>query len=245
LNARWRERVRLAAARVGLEPHLKRAAAAFDPMSRRINRDHEHLTVVLATALGRDSCCIDIGAHAGDVLAEMVRCAPDGKHIAFEPLPAFAERLRTAYPDVDVRNVALSDKSGTAQFSYVPDAPEQSGLVERDAAGSQTIDVEMQTLDAALPDGYVPRLVKIDVEGAEVQVLQGARETIARHRPIVVFEHGLGGADRYGHGPHDVYELLVTEAGLRIYDIDGKGPYSAAEFEAVFTQPLWNFVARP
>ena len=42
-----------------------------------------------------------------------------------------------------------------------------------------------------------------------------------------------------------MYDLLTGEAGMRIYDIDGRGPYTAAEFDDVFSQPLWNFVARP
>jgi FkbM family methyltransferase len=245
LDPRRRERIRTIAARLGLEPQLKRAAAALDPTTRRARRDEEHLSVLVAAVLDPDSNCVDVGAHSGDVLGEMVRCAPEGRHIAFEPLPEFAERLRREFPGVEVRNVALSSKPGRASFSYVADDPQQSGLVERGHEGAQTIDVELQTLDDALPDDYVPRLVKIDVEGAEVEVLRGAAQTLRRHRPIVVFEHGLGGADRYGHGPRDVWSVLVDDAGLRMFDIDGHGPYTRAEFDAVFTEPLWNFVARP
>jgi hypothetical protein len=83
------------------------------------------------------------------------------------------------------------------------------------------------------------------VEGAEREVFEGAIETLRRHRPVVWFEHGAGGADHYGTTPADVHALLVDEAGLRIFDSDGHGPYSRPEFEAVFTEPMFNFVARP
>ncbi len=67
-----------------------------------------------------------------------------------------------------------------------------------------------ERLDDALPDGLVPRLIKVDVEGAEMLVLRGAQRTIARHRPSILFEHGIGAADRYGSGPgRGCYELLV------------------------------------
>jgi FkbM family methyltransferase len=239
-----RERVRHLAQRAGLEPQLKRAAQLLDPMSRRIRRDTDHLTVLLAATLDRDSSCVDVGAHAGDVLREMLRCAPDGRHVAFEPLPELAAGLERDFPQVDVHNAALSDAPGRAQFTVVDGAPEQSGLRTEAAAGTRQIDVDVQTLDTALPEDFAPRLVKIDVEGAEIEVVRGGVETIRRHRPIVVFEFGLGGADRFGHTPGDMYELLVGELGMRIYDIDGHGPYDARAWDEVFTKPLWNFIAR-
>jgi hypothetical protein len=62
----------------------------------------------------------------------------------------------------------------------------------------QMIIVRTERLDRSLPAGYVPAVIIIDVEGAEQQVVEGALETIRRHQPIVVFEHGLGAADHYG-----------------------------------------------
>ena len=63
-------------------------------------RDTELLVALMEEVLEPDSDCLDVGAHAGSVLAELVRLAPEGRHIAWEPLPEFAERLRRAYPDV-------------------------------------------------------------------------------------------------------------------------------------------------
>ena len=108
---------------------------------------------------------------------------------------------------------------------------------------TQRVTVRTERLDTVLPEGYVPRFVKIDVEGAELQVLTGALETLRRHRPTVWFEHGAGAADHYGTQPADVHRLLTGEIGMRIFDADGKGPYSEADFDAVFSEPMWNFVA--
>jgi hypothetical protein len=57
-------------------------------------------------------------------------------------------------------------------------------------------------------------MIKIDVEGAELLVFRGAKETIARNKPVIVFEHGLGGADSYGHSPEQVFDLLAA-CGLK------------------------------
>ena len=106
--------------------------------------------------------------------------------------------------------------------------------------------VRTEMLDRCLPDGYVPALIKIDVEGAERQVFEGAMGTISKHKPIIIFEHGKGGAAYYSTEPHHIYELLNDEAGLRIFDLDGNGPYTLSQFEETYARDeRWDYVARP
>ena len=76
----------------------------------------------------------------------------------------------------------------------------------------------------------MPALIKIDVEGAELQVLEGAKRTITQHKPTVIFEHGASTAAYYGTLPSAIFKLL-SDAGLRIFDIDGNGPYPLEDFE--------------
>jgi FkbM family methyltransferase len=204
---------------------------------------------LLAWSLGPESCCIDVGAHRGSVLAEMCRVAPQGRHIAYEPLPHLAEELRTEFPNVDVRCAALSDHVGEASFARVRAAEPWSGLLFRPLPGNvepnvEEITVRLEVLDQALPRDFVPALVKIDVEGAEEQVLRGALRTLGDHQPVVVFEHGLGSANAYGTEPDDVFHLLVNEARMRIFDLDGGGPYPLTEFRrAYYASERVNWVA--
>ncbi len=221
----------------------------LEPSARRELRDDHALRVVLAAVLRDDSNAVDVGANIGAVLESIVRLAPSGRHVAFEPLPGLCEGLRMRFPGVDVRCAALSDVAGTSEFSHVLAAPAYSGLRERadlpDEVGEvRRIPVRTERLDEALADGYAPALLKIDVEGAELQVLRGGSETLARHRPVVLFEHGVGGSDLYGAGPGEVFDVLA-EARLRIFDLDGEGPYTRERFEAIFEQPIWNFLAAP
>src|SRR6185295_17458491 len=74
--------------------------------------------VVMVRVLAPDSVCLDIGAHRGSVLSSMVRLAPRARHWAFEPLPAYAALLRSAFPGVTVCEVALSDKIGPRTFQH-------------------------------------------------------------------------------------------------------------------------------
>lgn len=244
-----RERVRGLLEQSHLLPYVKRARAVVSPAARRAQLDDHNLHLLLALSLRSGSNCIDIGANRGSVLADFVRYAPAGKHIAYEPLPHLAAALTARYPDVDVRCAALSDAAGEASFVHRIDHPDYSGFkphADWGRAKTETLKVRLDKLDDALPAGYRPDVIKIDVEGAEKQVLEGALQTLREAQPLLVFEHGRGGADRYDTTPADVFGLVVDEARLRIFDMDGNGPYTTQRFAEVFASgKYWNFIARP
>jgi FkbM family methyltransferase len=238
---------RSVATRTGRHEQLAELEAVFDRARRRELRDELVTGAILAATLRRGSNVIDVGANVGAVLEQVVRLADAGTHIAYEPVPELAADLRARFPGVDVREAALSDEAGDAEFTVVVDRPSYSGLVERrdipaSAAGRRRIKVALERLDDVLPEGYAPDLIKIDVEGAEVRVLQGARRTLEAHRPTLLFEHGAGGADLYCTTSTQLWELL-SGCGLRIFDLEGGGPFSREEFERLFDKPVWNYVA--
>jgi FkbM family methyltransferase len=170
---------------------------------------------VMRRVLKRDSCFVDVGAHKGDILRHAIALAPEGTHWAFEPLPHLFDKLKSAFSG-NIFNIALSDKSGEVTFNHILDMPARSGMsrTPMDAGHEvQTFSVKTETLDSIVT-GRVD-LIKIDVEGAELLVLRGAKETITRNKPVIVFEHGLGGADSYGHSPEQVFDLL-TECGMKL-----------------------------
>jgi FkbM family methyltransferase len=228
----------VAASRRVLPPHV-----------RSDIRDGERLVGLLEALLAPDSDCLDVGAHEGAVLREMVRVAPGGRHVAWEPLPAFARRLRSRFPTVEVRQAALSDSAGDRAFTHVLGDPGWSGFRARPTPRGgplEAITVRCERLDDALPGGVSPELIKIDVEGAEEQVLSGAMETLRRHRPVVVFEHGVGSADHYGTTPNRIHGLFTGSLGYEIHGLDWDGPYTAERFAEIFARgERVNFVAVP
>jgi FkbM family methyltransferase len=246
-----RTTVREAVRSAGLLPATQRARAVVQPRVRRNMRDDQHLALLLSFVLRADDNCVDVGGAKGDVLRDLLRLAPNGKHLAFEPLPDHAEMLRREFPGAIIREEALAAEAGTAQFQHVRDRPEYSGLQRRTYPGDvqiEVIDVTVSRLDDVIAETLGPdapiALVKIDVEGAELGVLQGGLETLRSNKPVVVFEHGKGGSDHYGTSPEDIYDLLVDDVGVRIFDMEGGGPYSRAEFRRVYDAgSFWNFVA--
>lgn len=233
------------ARRRGLEPHLRRVQDAVAPWYLlRARRDDANLEAMMAVVLRHDSNCIDIGANAGDILAMMTQLAPDGGHVAYEPLPDLAGRLAARFPRVDVHNAAAAAEPGEAVFYRAAQSDAESGLQPTD--GSDGIPVRLEALDQSLPGDYAPHFVKIDVEGAELGVLQGGMEILRRHRPYVAFEHGSR-AGAYGTTHRMIHDLLAGELGMRIFDMDGDGPLSAERFDRVADPPgrRWNFIACP
>ena len=204
---------------------------------------------LLSKSLGSGSDCLDIGANEGSVLREMVRLAPEGRHVAWEPLPQLADRLRAEFPSVEIRQAALSDRAGETEFVHVLEAPGWSGFLERPTPGSgevERINVRCERLDDALAEGIRPALIKIDVEGAELQVLEGATGILRRHRPLIVFEHGRGSAEYYGTTPERIHDLHSEQLRYRVYGLDEDGPYDRERFVAIFARgEQVNFLARP
>ena len=155
-------------------------------------RRYDRMTLQIARiALASGGSAIDVGAHEGDILRELVKLSP-GPHWAFEPIPAFASRLRKRFPHVMIEQVAASDSDGNAEFHFLPGAAAYSSLlsrpeIEHGRAVRQLI-VQMRRLDDCIPQEARVAFIKMDVEGAEAAVLRGATHLLRRCQPIVVFE---------------------------------------------------------
>ncbi|MBC7888060.1 MAG: FkbM family methyltransferase [Ferruginibacter sp.] len=198
-------------------------------------------TELIRRLLKKDSNCIDIGANQGHILMEIVAAAPMGKHFAFEPIPHLYTSLKKRFSkNTTVYNYALSSKKGSNTFNYYPGRPAVSGFRERNKLIGQEptlLSVRMEKLDDLIPENLKIDLVKIDVEGAEYEVLLGAVRVLQKNKPLVLFECGLGGADVYGTAPEDVFDLFAA-CGLGITTIEyfnaGKQPFSKEEFSGQF-----------
>jgi FkbM family methyltransferase len=239
--------------RIGLEDQAVRGyerllRALETPMQRQNRRDDERVRLLAAALLSTDSNCIDIGANEGQLLAMFTELAPDGRHIAYEPVPSLARELVRRFPQVDVRPAAVSDGTGESWFVVNRELPSRSSLrpVGNGHSSTERIRVPVESLDSSLPADYVPHLVKVDVEGAELLVLRGARRVLREHKPVIVFEHQRRTASWYGSRPAEVFALLVDELDMRIFDLDGGGPYSRLDFERAYEAGThWNFFAVP
>lgn len=218
------------------------------------NIRNDRLTIAaLQKLLKQNSNCIDIGAHKGEITKLILQFAPEGKHYAFEPIPEYYNLLNSIYGDqVIVRSDALSNEDGTDDFHVLRNDKAYSGLQKRTylSANPQVsiIKVQKARLDDVLLESFQPDFIKIDVEGGEFQVLQGAKEILQKHHPAIIMEFGLGAADHYGVTPEMMYDLLVGELGYTIYGlaayVDDKRAHTLESFSNCYeTNEEYYFVA--
>ena len=155
------------------------------------------------TLLHRPGTLVDVGAHDGLITIPLARL-PASRVLAFEPLPSAFARLRAAVagafgampPHVDCRAAALGDHAGTVTLAMpVLDgvAQEQWASTAKDYAAhvSARVGVERFTVPLMrLDDLGIADLtaMKIDAEGAEYEILRGAREALLRCRPVLTIE---------------------------------------------------------
>jgi FkbM family methyltransferase len=228
-----------AAARRSGHPEL---LGVFYPAARRLEEEALAIRAVLTAALGSGGMYVDVGANRGQLLAEAVRVAPQPRHVAFEPIPQLAEELSARFPGVDCRALAIGGREGVASFCHFTRLDGWSGLernpqISDERGAPVTIEVSVSTLDAQLPHER-PAVVKIDVEGAELAVLQGARTLLDRARPLLVLEHVAAAAHLYGSESGEVWRLLA-DSGYRVFSATGEGPYSCAQFEDAGAAVNW------
>jgi len=165
-----------------------------------------------------DAVC-DIGANAGFytlLLSKLV--GEDGQVFAFEPVPRNLKYLRRHVGLNRLRNVAVFDiavSNTVGKAAFEPTGCSSTGCLS--ASGRLTVRVE--TLDSLFSNNIhaLPRLLKIDVEGAEADVLLGGRNMLARHRPVVFLAT---------HGPaaHQACCEILFSNGYRIDCVPGATP---------------------
>ena len=149
--------------------------------------------------LNQGEIAADIGAHKGGYLYWLSKqVGSTGKIYAFEPQPNLFSYLKKmqqfALPaNVTLENLGLSSTEGVLDF-YIP---EQGGLSSPGATFNaqkikeedcRVIQVKTTTLDTYFTDKTPPSLLKIDVEGHELEVFEGAKQLLATKRPKILVE---------------------------------------------------------
>ena len=243
-------RINHAMARRHMEGCPQLAVYAFEHVGLRINLDGRYeqsaLEALAAFLEARNICgdgtALDIGANIGNHAVFLAGLF--GRVEAFEPNPAALPLLGVnagLRANIAVHPVALGSTDGVVAFrhsgsnlggSRVAPADESNGESAGRNAGRDTnmISVTMRRLDD-LPEAttWPIRFLKIDVEGHELEVLKGAADTIARHRSVIAFEHGVGSTANH---PDAVPDWLRA-AGYRFVEMRanfslGTGPAARA-----------------
>jgi FkbM family methyltransferase len=213
-------RLRSFGRRLGIFPPLVRALRKLSGA-----RYEQRFGAALLAAIRPGDIVWDVGANEGLYTEQFARrVEPSGHVVAFEPSPRNVEVLRNRFTDssrVTICPVALADQAGTATF-YANGSGDGTtdSLVARTPAAVPH-QVEVRTGDEFLLR-FPPNVVKIDVEGFELEVLRGLREVLASPvlRSVLIEVHFGILSDRGLAGAPAELTALLRKAALAVSWID-------------------------
>ena len=180
---------------------------------------------VLCSYLRPGMTVIDIGAHIGVYSLLMAKVVgPTGCVYAFEPVPQFYERLLANIALNEATNIkpfqiAISDESGEIEFFvslphlFASFDEGGSSIFPYTPAHSQSIKVLTETLDSFLERQGIERVdaIKIDVEGAELKVIKGAKNLLSRpDKPLLMLEVNPSALRAAGTTPEELFSEVLS-----------------------------------
>lgn len=189
----------------------------FDYYQLNDNLESNQINTIL-NRVGEKDVFYDIGANIGIYSCIISQALTEGTVIAFEPHPRNVERLteniKLNNKEIRVMEYALSKSSGTAELSLDSDSKYRSGGGKHSLNkenDSETIEVQKRCgnqiiAEKSIPD---PTVVKIDVEGAEYDVISGIRNYLESDECRLIFcEIHNKKINEFGHEAQDVINLL-------------------------------------
>jgi FkbM family methyltransferase len=191
---------------------------------------------------------LDVGANTG--LYSLIACAanPAARVKAWEPVPHLHEKLQANLREnafesrCEARRAAASDVPGTATL-YIPiDSTTMASLhSDHNQERTTSVQVGVETIDSAIPPDFPVDLIKLDVESHEHAALLGMQRTLARFKPIIIFECLPNTPARpiedllFGLG----YQLSrLLNSGPRRIDRISDSPEFQAEYNYLASHPL-------
>ncbi|RYG99180.1 MAG: FkbM family methyltransferase [Alphaproteobacteria bacterium] len=237
----------------GLKMHWNPEDLGSAPNIAFIHGGYEQEETKLLTELSRDKTTVlDIGANVGWFALHIasVLSGADRKIYAFEPIPRTYSRivenveLNKMSDVIKVSRLGFSDQKGETTF-YVPMSSGPSAASIRNLHPEEVTEpvvCSLNTVDDFLTENDIRQvdLVKCDVEGAELLVLNGARSMLEHQRPVLFLELLRKWSREFGYHPNAVIELLAGY-GYACWAV-GKGstrPIESIEEETVETNFLF------
>jgi FkbM family methyltransferase len=211
-----------------------------DPRGLPIDPTH---TAFIRNWVKRDSIIWDVGANVGLFAFPAALKARDGRVYSFEPDPKVVRQVERSLTlplnkglPVTIVGAAISDRDGVAEFEISAYSTAMSRLKgaspwqDDQVKAREVRTVVTLTIDTLAKTLIPPSIIKIDVEGAEMHVLEGARSTIAQYRPIILIEAPMELSDQLAAFFHEFGYVMLN------------GGISGGE---LITTPSWDTIAIP
>lgn len=206
----------------------------------------EHVLRAINSVLKPSDVFYDVGANAGYMSLSVASRGLQNQIYAFEPLPELAAALAASarsneFDNLTVVKGALADRDEGMEF-FLPSHSIHASFVSREKSAIR-LWVEGFRLDTLIERGLIPppNVIKIDVEGAEMQIFRGAEKTLAQYKPALIFECDENSL-RFGHSPGKVLTFL-NNIGYKNFSILEKDRTSDIAVDKLPRAPFGDFMA--
>jgi FkbM family methyltransferase len=185
----------------------------------------------------------DIGSNTGLFALDMAKSISNLTVFAFEPQPSLAKHIRRSieangFEQIKLQEVLLGKEEGESSL-FLTSHSIHASVIPREEH-SRELRRPLRTLDGMVAAGELapPDVVKIDVEGSELRVFEGAETILKSSQPSIVFEADEN-MNRMGYSTDDLFALLEKAAPYTFFLIDKAGtPVPVAR-----PYPLGNYLA--
>ena len=185
----------------------------------------------------------DIGSNTGLFALDMAKSISDLTVFAFEPQPSLAKHIRRSIEEngferVKLLEVLLGKEEGESSL-FLTSHSIHASVIPREEHFRE-IRRPLRSLDGLVAAGEIapPDVIKIDVEGSEMRVFEGAETILKTHQPSIVFEADEN-MSRMGYSTDDLFSLLESAAPYSFFLIDSSG----APKPVARPYPLGNYLA--
>lgn len=184
----------------------------------------------------KDAFVLDVGANVGQVTMHASKLVgPAGRVISFEPDPVNFERLHTNLklnhvPNVTVEQFGLGDKPGSFLISNVEEGNRgMNRIVKKGPDEGRTSTIQVTTIDTYVHEHNVAKVdvIKIDVEGFEFNVLNGAKATLEKWHPVLFIELDDGNLMEQGSSGKQLVGFLES-AGYKVSHAETRQPLTTS-----------------
>jgi FkbM family methyltransferase len=187
-----------------------------------------HVMQVLSDLVHPTDVCIDIGANVGVLTLLLARLAPDGHVYAFEPgdtsFGYLSRNIADAHAgNVDAAQLGVYDTTGTLTLQVSPGHPGGAYISQTDVHERASESIPVTRLDDWVDDHDLAQVdvIKLDIEGAELRVLEGASKTLERFRPVLVVECNPVALERFQNASASVLVETLRSVYGRVFFIAG------------------------
>ncbi|MCW3055585.1 MAG: hypothetical protein JWN14_4755 [Chthonomonadales bacterium] len=180
---------------------------------------------------------LDVGCNIGIISSALSQwLGREGEVWSFEPLPETVKRACATFALNNVENVslfpiALGTENGTLNIYSTPGHSESVSAVGGNAEGAVAVSVKCMTLDTLFsekkPAFSNVGLIKIDVEGYELSVLRGAKDTLSQQKPDVFYEFNPPMLQAAQCGPEDLSDFFGEIGSYKQEVLENDGTWSS------------------